>query len=110
SGAVKLDGSGVHVERIQLAAVGGRARVDGNYVFATATGQLDVDWTDVVTGMVTHSGTLQGTLTAPFPDRPRVQATLTTHGVMRDGPFDAQFVLDGTGRRGWGEVDWTLNT
>jgi hypothetical protein len=79
--------------------------VDGNYAFATTTGQLDVDWTDVVTAGVTHSGTLQGTLTAPFPDRPKVEATLTTHGVSRDGPFDVKLVMDGAGRAGRRRLD-----
>ena len=110
SGVITVDGTGIRAERVQLAAVGGQMRLKGNYAIATATGQLAAEWTDVVTGAVTHSGSLEGTLTAPFPDRPKVDVTLTARGKTPDGPFDAKVVIDGNGRRGWGDMDWTLTT
>jgi hypothetical protein len=108
SGNIAIDSKGIRIERLQLAAVGGQMRVDGNYAFATATGQLAADWTDVATGAVTHSGSLQAQLTAPFPERPKLDVTLTARGTTPDGPFDAKLILGGTGRRGWLDMDWTL--
>lgn len=108
SGTITVDASGVRAERVQLAAVGGQIRLDGNYAFATATGDLSAAWSDVVTGGVTHSGTVEGRLSAPFPDKPRVDVTLAARGTTPDGPFDAKIILDGNGRRGWADMDWTV--
>jgi hypothetical protein len=111
SGRVIADGKGVRAERLLVSGIGGQARVDGSYALLTSAGELAAEWTDLVVpkaGLKNLSGALKAELSTPFPGRPQVKARLTTGAMTPDGPFAATLVLDGTGRAGWGEMDWRV--
>ena len=108
SGRITSDGGTLRAERLYVAVMNGQVRLDGNYALGTQSGQLDAEWRELATGGVTHGGTLKGEITAPFPQRPELNATIVSRGVSPDGPWDATLELNGRGLNGWGQANWTL--
>lgn len=111
SGRLTADGKGVRAERLLLSGVGGQARVDGGYTFTTRSGEITANWTDLLiptAGVSEFTGSLTARLTTPFPDRPQVEGRLITKGRAPDGPWDATLLVNGNGRGGWDQMDWTV--
>ncbi len=111
SGRLTADGKGVRAERLLVTGVGGQARVDGNFALLTRSGELSAEWTDLLVpqlGIKNLTGSLKAEVGSPFPDRPQLKAKLVASGTTPDGPFAATLGVDGSGRSGWGEMDWRL--
>jgi hypothetical protein len=108
SGAIVYDGTTVRTDRLFVAALGGQARVDADYTLATRSGQLKAEWIEVMTGSVRHSGSLDAKVGSTFQNRPQLEATLVSHGVAADGPWDATVQVNGTSAGGWADMDYVV--
>lgn len=108
SGTLRLDGSVIRAERVEVSAMGGKALADGRWSMIDNAAELTAVWEEItLPGEIVHRGRIEASLRTPFPDQPVIKATLSSAGSWRDGEWDAVARLDGSGRS-WRDIDWTF--
>lgn len=109
SGALEINGSTLRAKQVRVAALGGSAQVDGSGDLAAKSGELRAVWFELpAPRQVQHSGSLEVSVSTPFPGGPEVSATLVTRGAANQGKWTGEIHLKGAGRD-WDDMTWLLN-
>ncbi|HEV8604124.1 MAG TPA: hypothetical protein VGQ99_02085 [Tepidisphaeraceae bacterium] len=108
NGALKIAGTRIEAQSLDLASMGGAARLDGHYDWHARAGELKAAWSDMtLPGQVRHGGELEALIDTPRAGRPQIKATLHTQGNFSNGDWNSHLNLLGTGPS-WDAVDWTI--
>ncbi len=110
SGQVSYDGKIVRGERIEVAALGGPARISGSYDRTIQAGEIHAAWEKLLLPWagIRHDGKLDASIQRPFPQQMVVDATLTSTGSTPQGPWQVEASLGGRGS-GFGNLDWQVD-
>ncbi len=108
SGSLKIAGTRIDAQSMDLAAMGGTARLDGHFDWHARAGELKAAWADMtLPGQLRHGGELEALIDTPRAGRPQIKATLHTQGNFPSGDWNSHLNLLGGGAS-WDAVDWTI--
>jgi hypothetical protein len=109
SGALKIADTRIDAQALDIAAMGGTARLDGHYDWHARAGEINSLWMDMtLPGEIRHSGELQASIDTPFGGQPQIKASLHTQGKFSGGDWNSHMSLLGAGPS-WDAVSWRVN-
>jgi hypothetical protein len=108
-GEITYDGTVARLTRLEFAALGGPAELNGWYEPSLNQGALEAYWQDMTTGQVRQSGKLNIAYKNPLASNLTLDVLASSSGTATDGPFEAVVKLNAAGRS-FQELNWRLET
>jgi len=108
NGSLKIAGTRIEAQGLDIGAMAGTARLDGHYDWHARAGELKAAWADMtLPGQLHHGGDLQASIDTPWAGQPQIKAALHSQGSFPKGDWNTHLALLGAGPS-WNAVNWTL--
>jgi len=106
-GAMRATARTLALDALQLRVAGGPAEVSGQWDRAEGTADVTAQWREVpLPARAKESGRITASLRRPWPGGPRIEATVSSAGVLDEGQqWDTTFRLTGSGSD-FTAMDW----
>jgi hypothetical protein len=108
NGSLKITGTRIDMQSLDLGAFAGTARLDGHFDWHARAGEIKAAWADMtLPGQIRHSGEIQASIDTPWAGQPQIKTTLHSQGTFAKGDWNTHLNLLGTGPS-WNAVNWTI--
>lgn len=112
-GSLVVNSAAVQADHLLLASGGGQAEVTGRYGLADGASQIQAAWKNMAVARgVTQGGELTAELSSPWPNLPKITASVHSFGETDEGKWDTKLNLNGQSSfvngvaGGWKNMRW----